>query len=222
MHSVFYGLVKMKSYGISIAAILLSANGFAAQVVSGTAVGIATDFIGYPQGAGPTYSFTVDQNIEGDYTVAWLSKIDSLSKRQSTIEPVSYTTDEGMDLYLAEPGRILTAQTIEFGYFSPLLVNGRFYAQAVPMPSTFYLAINTGVGFYENPFAPNRQVFGWAKVQNTTTGLKLLDSAMAYDALGIYVGTTTAVPEPSTFGLAGLGGLFLAAVGRGRRRLPAH
>ena len=44
---------------------------------------------------------------------------------------------------------------------------------------------------------------------NNNGSIQLVDSALTYNAPGIYAGTTTIIPEPSAFALFGLGALLL-------------
>lgn len=86
--------------------------------------------------------------------------------------------------------------------------------------TTFYLASWTG-----NDYGVGQPIIGpddyylWGKFQVTDDGgvssLSLLDSAIT--KVGIYVGTTVAVPEPSTLGL-GCAGLLIAGLQRIRVR----
>jgi hypothetical protein len=74
--------------------------------------------------------------------------------------------------------------------------------------SPFYLGLYTGSdvpvnGIYSDP------LFGWAQLVNNAGVIQLLDSALVYQAQGIYAGTQTIIPEPSTLGLFALGGLLL-------------
>ena len=67
----------------------------------------------------------------------------------------------------------------------------------------FYLGLRTPA--LDNPQPPPRD-FGWAEFQNTGDDLVLIDHAIAYNAQGIIVDTTTAIiPEPSQVSLLSLG-----------------
>ena len=63
--------------------------------------------------------------------------------------------------------------------------------------------------------------FGWAKLMYDMDDLSLLDSAQEDQGVGIIVGTTTALPEPSTIGmlLAALALLIRKTVGFRQRRV---
>ncbi len=59
--------------------------------------------------------------------------------------------------------------------------------------------------------------YGWAELVRGTSGLSLIDSALQYPSGGIIVGTTIAVPEPTTFAVLAIGAAVLfgtAAFGR--------
>lgn len=160
---------------------------------------------------GANYLLSVNQSPGPDYngTGIWLSKTDAFFAFKSTLAPVTWNVDEEADFYLANSGDVLSAATLAQGQFAQLFTIDRPGTVEVPYPGTFYLAIVTGTGF--DGIRPNRNVYGWAKFQNSYTGLTLLDSAMAYAEGGIVVGSLTAlpVPEPSTLVQMALGLLML-------------
>ena len=100
--------------------------------------------------------------------------------------------DEGSDWYFAALNNPFTAATISQGSFTP-------FSPAQPTHNVgftdFYFGINTGRGFAGG--TPGREVFGWALLRNSASGLQLLGSAVTYDRPGIVIGTTTTVPEPT-------------------------
>jgi hypothetical protein len=68
---------------------------------------------------------------------------------------------------------------------------------------TFYLSVNADN--YTEETSEFRNAFGWAQFQTTEPGkIAMLDNAVSYGN-GIIVGTTEAIPEPTTSGL-GFGG----------------
>ncbi len=76
--------------------------------------------------------------------------------------------------------------------------------------SPFYVGLFTGNqnfappdGIYTDP------LFGWARLVNNQGVIQLLDSALVYQAQGIFAGTQNFVPEPSGFALAVFGTLLL-------------
>ncbi|MCO5051889.1 MAG: hypothetical protein M9920_06265 [Verrucomicrobiae bacterium] len=79
----------------------------------------------------------------------------------------------------------------------------------------FYVGLYTGAGFAP-PYPPNPPffyldpVFGWAKLVNNRGVIQEVDYAVAHQAQGIFAGTTTIIPEPSSATLAMLGILALA------------
>ncbi len=66
----------------------------------------------------------------------------------------------------------------------------------------FYLSFWLGGS---NSASASTGVYGWSQLKRNDTGLVLTDSYIEPTGKGIIVGTTTAVPEPSTFLLMGLG-----------------
>jgi len=152
------------------------------------------------------YSLTACQDIPCDHTTVWFDKVDQPGF--STLTLILENVDEGSDYYLAPYGAEFTAATIATGQFSPL---DRFGLD-VPF-GTFYLGVNTGIGFSDDG-QPSRDVFGWAQLSNSFTGLQMISNAMAYATNGIVVGTTeTIVPVPAAVCLFGSGliGLICAA-----------
>ena len=83
----------------------------------------------------------------------------------------------------------------------------------------FYLSFWVG-GNLDNSLPSG--FYGWAKLERNNVGMALLDSAIAPDGLGIVVGTSTAVPEPSTYALMGLGLLVILIYGTKTRGLLAR
>lgn len=89
----------------------------------------------------------------------------------------------------------------------------------------FYIASWAG-----NDYGAGQPIIGpddyyvWGKFTVNTVGsestLVLLDSAIT--KVGIYVGTTVAVPEPNTLGLGAAAGLAWLAASRGMRRPPCR
>lgn len=96
--------------------------------------------------------------------------------------------------------------------------------QSVARPyGEFHLGFTTGLGFTppiskENS-KPNRSVLGWAHFEASEPGIVLIDSAAAYDAGSIIVGTLSAtpIPGPASSG-AFVGVAALAAFALRRRR----
>jgi hypothetical protein len=164
------------------------------------------------------YFLTVNQVAGPDYdgTGIWLNKTDNFWSFQSTLSVVSYNVDEGADLYLVSAGDVLSEHALTQGLFEPLLRPSELGSVNVAYPGTFYLGIVTGVGW--NGVSPNRNVYGWAKFHNSSLGLTLVDSAVAYGEAGIVVGSLTAlvVPEASTWQLFVLGLVGLMFIARQR------
>lgn len=155
------------------------------------------------------YRFTLYQN-EGatDHTSMWFN-FDGATLSFETIN-----IDESSGWYLTTYNEAFTTQTIQNGNH-PVFYSSRTdpMNNDLPIePGPFYLGIQTWRG--------TNEVFGWALMNNTGSELVMLDNAMAYGAEGIYIGTTQAIPEPTTLALLGAGGLALYATRRIRK--PSH
>ena len=114
--------------------------------------------------------------------------------------------DEGSDWYFCVIGDEFSAATISTHNFTPFNQSGQSYAVGY---GEFYMGMNTGRGFV-GPGEPRRDVFGWARMSNSPSGIVLVGSGVTYDSPGVYIGTTSTVPEPATlllglFGLAVIG-----------------
>jgi hypothetical protein len=129
------------------------------------------------------YRLTIHQDTFGDVTSIWLDVVGS------ALVFVAMNLDQGSDWYLTEFGDPFSAETIAAGDFVQWTVGGSLDVGV----GTFYLGGNTGQG--DDP----RNVFGWGLFELTPAGtLELLDNAVAYEHLGIIVGTETAiVPGPT-------------------------
>ena len=132
--------------------------------------------------------------------------------------------DEGSDWFATNQSDPFTRGTIDAGQFSPLVAqadNGFLFGSLdVEVDESFFLGVNTGNGFVDEiDFEPNRQHFGWGEfLVNQNGELQLLDSAVAYNQNGIFIGENVAIPEPSSGVLILVG----AAVLPSRRRRLKH
>lgn len=114
-------------------------------------------------------------------------------------EGAGFLVDEGSTWYLVETGDVFTEQAIRAGEFLPIaggfsdLPGGNNSIQI--SGEEFYLGVVTGEEFnYDVP-----TVFGWIKLGLTDTfELEMLDNAVSYASKGIIIGTSIAIPEPSS------------------------
>lgn len=113
----------------------------------------------------------------------------------STLRGLAMTADGGVDLYLVPTGAEFSATTIANGEFSPIVTEASWTPTgygSVDIPfGSFYLGINMDGGV-----SGARNVFGWAQLNNSSSGLVMISNAMAYGTNGIYIGTTNTVPIP--------------------------
>ena len=127
----------------------------------------------------------------------------------STLSNLNQTVDVRTDYFIASDGARFTETAIEAGQFQHFSSNSDYIPGAsIDVPfGTFYVGLAMGFAMDEgNPFS----VFGWMQLSNSSTGLEMISSAMAYDEGGIIIGTTEVVPIPSAVWLFGSGliGLF--------------
>ena len=116
--------------------------------------------------------------------------------------------DSGSERYLTQFGDTFPSDNILDGDFPQLLRDG--FDISTP---TFYLSVNAD-NYTDETFG-FRKAFGWAQFQFTEPGkIAMLDNAVSCGN-GIIVGTTDAIPEPTTSGLALLASMLLLR----RRRL---
>lgn len=161
-------------------------------------------------------SIWVDQTIGGDYTGSFLMH----DAAANTLTFLTRNVDEGSELFLVNPGDVLSSDTI-----ASLPPSARLtWGGAQTVGEDFYLGVRTGSGTdpgFDWADLTTRTTFGWAHFREDASGrLFIVDSAMAFREPGIVVGTVQAVPEPATWALL-LGGLISAA-GLGQQRSQAR
>jgi hypothetical protein len=152
-------------------------------------------------------------NLSGGYEVDVLRDPANSYYTGFWLKPVNMNTfsfdkyaDVGVRVFLVSANDPISLQPIVLQSYTELAFpNSYVFASGVP----FLVGLYTG----NQPFAPQNGIysdplFGWARLVNNGVIL-LLDSALAYKAGGIYAGTQTLIPEPSTVGLFGLGALLL-------------
>lgn len=153
------------------------------------------------------YSLTIPQDAgQTDYTSIWFDKSENNLLFRNT------NLDEGSDWFFVSEDQIFSHEASGSSFSS--------YDTSYPIPlGTFYLGVSTGIGFGDD-WTPNRTVRGWALLQNSASGIELLSSAVAYDAVSIQIGTTNAVaiPEPAAFGFIAASGGIAVALYRRRRK----
>jgi hypothetical protein len=87
---------------------------------------------------------------------------------------------------------------LDFASMSPSNPSGFPYQLILDKP--FLVGVGMGINYaYDFGFG---LTIGWARLQYTSSGLTVLDSAVANQDFGIIAGTTTVVPEPATICLA--------------------
>lgn len=120
----------------------------------------------------------------------------------------SAIVDVSVRVFLVPFNAPLRQQDIQSGSYTELMYDDYVFNHNTP----FYVGLYTGnQTFYPPSGIYNDPLFGWARLVNNQGVIQLLDSALAYKAGGIYVGTQNLiqVPEPSSLALMALGGLLL-------------
>lgn len=108
------------------------------------------------------------------------------------------SADEGLDMFVVQPGDVFSIATADAGLFpevtdiDPPPPGG----PAIVGTGDFYLGVRTGLGFTNG--RPNRTAYGWAHIHPGNGDLTMIENVMSYNSSGIIVGTTTVVPEPSS------------------------
>jgi hypothetical protein len=161
---------------------------------------------------------TVQQIAAGDSTSVWFDY------DGSHLTAVTWNLDEESDWYVVNPGDAFGFASLESGQFTPIFTTDNSRGPVFVGDGEFYLGVSTSGQGLPVPF-PQRNVFGWVRLEGTaipgfppiipaTGRLEMLGNAVAYNSLGIIVGTAEVVPEPS--GIT-LGWLALVALGLFKR-----
>lgn len=110
-----------------------------------------------------------------------------------------FTMDYGE---LVDAGAAETADPFAIIYFSDI----EFYSARMDVNQPFYLGFQIG----SMEFVPNQVQYGWVELLFDGDSINYVSSATERTGLGIYAGTGTAIPEPTTAGLILLGAIGLA------------
>jgi hypothetical protein len=197
---------SMKNNVISIAFSIISVPCLTAAVVSNTNITLSN--IDFP---GANYALTVFQDEGRNDPTSIL-----INASGSILTFVTTNLDEASDWYLVSFEDAFSKANIQSNLF-PVFVrtSSGFESNVLDVGfGSFYLGVNTGNidGGYD-PFPP-RNLYGWVHLQNTGGSLTMLGNAMSYSGSGIVVGTTQAIPEPSSLTL--LLGFFATTLWRRR------
>lgn len=171
------------------------------------------------------YSLSVLTGIST--TSMWFDKTDKIGTYNyldniyngyySTLSFVDTTVDVNSGYFLVPHGAEFTAATIADGKYQPLLKSEpptNYYINTpIDVPyGDFYLGVAL-----DNNLDWEYTEFGWIQLSNSSTGLEMISSAMAYDEAGIIIGTTqavSAVPVPAAAWLFGSGLIGLISIAR--------
>ena len=164
-------------------------------------------YSGYIPGAGYEIDVVHDPAIYF-YTGFWLNPVGkTLPSVYTNTFQFAGIVDVGVRVFLVPPNQPISLQPI-LAQSYPELTYPNTYVFADGSP--FYVGLYTG---NQNFYPPNGiysdPLFGWARLVNNQGVIEMLDSALAYQAQGIFAGTLNLVPEPSVFTLFTFGALLL-------------
>jgi hypothetical protein len=189
--------VKMVKKVLLLFCLVCSSSSLNAAVITNSNITLQAD------GIVGRFSLTVYQNEAGtNPTSIWFDH----EGTNLILRGIGINLDKGSNWYFANYGDAFGPTTIDSGSFVLFSLLETFNVGY----GDFYFGVSTG----ESVFPSDYDVFGWAKLRNSSSGVELLGSAVAYDSGGIIIGTTTIVPEPSAIFLFGTGFMLLK-----RRRL---
>ena len=189
---------------VAICMIALSLSARADVYTTGVALNFA--------GAGGNVSAWTQPNLGGDGAIVQLTIDDNFELR-----PTAYSVGIGHVWYsvtagtVIDPAFALSAQPFVNAFTGYL--GGRIQLHN---GGSFLLGFWLDANGNGTPGSGDR--FGWASFTYVSpTGIVLNSSAIESTGTGIIAGTTTAVPEPGTFGLVGLGIVSLGLIALCRR-----
>ena len=172
-------------------AVFLLTSGLSAQtVVVGTNIEFVQDMMFPPA----NHRGTILQLPTGNTTSVWFDY------DGSHLTAVTWNLDEESDWYVVNEGDPFGFDSIASDQFEPIFTVDNPRGPVFVGTDQFYLGVSTSGQGLPVPF-PTRNVFGWVQLQNVAGQLVVIDNAVAYDSLGIFVGTYDVIPEPSTLGL---------------------
>lgn len=126
---------------------------------------------------------------------------------------IAYNLDQGSEWYFTQHGDVFTSNAIAASAFT--LFDIANSPHTIPT-GPFYFGANTD---QDDPLMFSRNIFGWAMLSNSPSGLSLISSAVGYDVPGIIIGENQLVPEPSV-GLMMAFGITMMGFIRKVRRQP--
>jgi len=114
--------------------------------------------------------------------------------------------DVSVRVFMVSSNQPITQQAIQSGSYTELMSQNYIFNHGAP----FYVGLYTGnQNFYPPSGIYSDPLFGWARLVNNQGVIQLLDSALVYKAEGIFAGTQTIIPEPTSFALIVLSGALL-------------
>ncbi len=173
-------------YGIVCIALALASHSFGQGYIVPNGV-VADLFPG---------EFTVRQDPDGFNVTGFFLDPRSLTP------PTSYTNtfrfipvvDEGVRVFLVSANAEISLQPILAGNYTELIYPNTY---VFPHNQPFYVGLYTGNQYFVPPDGIySDPLFGWARLVNNRGVIELLDSALVYQAGGIYAGTLNIIPVP--------------------------
>lgn len=189
-----------------MAAALHSPLAFAApRVVVGTNV----QLVSLADGGDSNYSLRTGTPPFGDDGTAVFLQYDS-----TRVVITGGLADEGANFFIVQPGDRVSKSPILAHEFPPLTHPNGYQHNG----NDFYIGIAAPLMQWQQfppqelPYMPNE--FGWVHLQPDGDQLRMLANVMSYESLGIIVGTSTLVPEPTTAAMAVTGVTAIAFLRR--------
>ena len=198
--TIFLSVMNYLSVTSFLIPLMLVANQAGAVVLTNSNVQLSPSMI-----LGEDFGITIFQDSGGEDPTSFLFGFDG-----SVLTGIGMNADEGSDWYLTDSGDSFTRNAILSEAFPVLATSdemGFTFNSVTAGTDNFFLGFTTS-GFSSTGF-PDRDVFGWVEIESSGTDLMIVQSAISYSEgddtqRGIIVGTSQAIPEPSTILLLSL------------------
>lgn len=182
-------------------------------LILGTAVHSATVIwpaVGLGRTGETTYIIGLYDVSPGGDAALWL-EIVAGSGSASSLQGDSVTTGIGQMWFSTQFGNSVDASAMADAVYLANAYTMEFGSIDMQLNQIFYLGFRLdGPPSPDFPNPPIYYIYGWASLLWDGTTLSLVDSAAETSGVGLYAGTHTPIPEPSTAVLALIGMTLLA------------